>query len=555
MTRFYISAKNSFDLIRIKFFDRPATHKHIIQYNNCDTYAFCHGFIYRSRAFSTIIKLTWYYSYMEAGQLHIPAIVTILHLVNLFCLIVLIRSGIQILYDHPKLYWTDHTSDDNWWLRFGKKIMPRDKLWTARDEAETPPKATLALPGGHHNLGAGRHWHFSAAIIWVITGLIYIGYMVFSGTWSRLIPTSLDIIPQAIDVMGNYLTLNIPEEGAKYNALQQISYAAVVFVLAPVQILTGLAMSPALTSRFPGFLKLFGGQRQVARSLHFLAMVGFSLFILIHVTMTIGFHTYDSIKRFVTGSTSIDFASALTLFLMILILLVVFNIWASMFSLRYPEKLRKLALKFYVPVLKLLFGRMRSRQHYTKKDISEFFRVNGYPPETNEFLQLLKNDFVDWRLKVHGMVETPLELSLDDIKAMRKQTQITKHICIQGWSGIAEWSGVPMRDILKLCKPKKAAKYVVFHCYDVYEDGYPFYSSLRTSDMRDKQTILAYEMNGEKLPLNHGAPIRLRQENKTGYKMAKWIKSIEFVDDFSHIGRGRGGHREDTFMFDWEASI
>ncbi len=138
---------------------------------------------------------------------------------------------------------------------------------------------------------------------------------------------------------------------------------------------------------------------------------------------------------------------------------------------------------------------------------------------------------------------------------MKKQTQITKHICIQGWSGIAEWAGVPMRDIVKLVKPQKQAKYVVFHCYDVYADGYPFYASLRTSDMRDKQTILAYEMNGEPLPLNHGAPIRLRQENKTGYKMAKWIKSIEFVDDFSHIGRGRGGHREDAYLFDWEASI
>ncbi len=153
------------------------------------------------------------------------------------------------------------------------------------------------------------------------------------------------------------------------------------------------------------------------------------------------------------------------------------------------------------------------------------------------------------------MVETPLELSLDEIKAMPSQTQITKHVCIQGWTDIAEWTGVPMRDILKLCQPKKGAEYVIFHCYDVYEDGSKFYAGLRTSDMLDTQTILAYEMNGESLPLNHGAPIRLRQENKTGYKMAKWIKSIEFVDDFSHIGEGRGGHREDHFLFDWEASI
>lgn len=487
--------------------------------------------------------------------LHIPTIIVVLHLINLFCLILLIRSGIQILYDHPKLYWTDHTSDDNWWIKFGKKIMPKDKLWTARDEAEIPPKALLPLPGGFHNLGSGRHWHFVAAILWVLTGVIYVGYMFISGTWDRIVPTSWDVIPQAINVMGSYLTLHILEEGATYNALQQLSYAFMIFIVAPLQILTGLAMSPALTGRFPGLLRPFGGSRQVARSLHFIVMIVFSLFILVHLTMTLGFHTYASIQQFVSGGTSIDFAKALTLFLMIIILLIAFNIWASLFSLRHPKALRSFMLKLYVPALKLLFGRLTSRQHYTKKDISKFFRVNGYPPETKEFNTLRNNNFKDWKLKVHGMVEAPLELSLDDIKAMRKQTQITKHICIQGWSGVAEWAGVPMRDILKLCKPEKKAKYVVFHCYDVYEDGYEFYSSVRTSDMLDTQTILAYEMNGEPLPLNHGAPIRLRVENKTGYKMAKWIKSIEFVDDFSHIGRGLGGHREDTFMFDWEASI
>ena len=492
---------------------------------------------------------------MEEGHLSIPAIITILHLVNLFCLIILVRSGIQILYDHPKLYWTDHTSDENWWIKFGKKVMPKDKLWTARDEAETPPKAMMALPGGNHNLGTGRHWHFTAAILWAITGGIYISYMLLSGEWARLIPTSWEVIPGALTMMGNYLTLNIPPEGASYNPLQQLSYAFIVFILAPVQILTGLAMSPALTGKYPGLLKIFGGQRQIARSLHFLAMIGFSLFILIHVTMTIGFHTYDSIKRFVTGSTDIDFAAALTFFLMIMMLLLVFNIWATMFSLKQPLKIRKALMKLYVPRLRLLFGSMKSRQKYTEADISPFFRVNGYPPETEEFHKLRAGDFKDWRLKVHGMVETPLELSLDQIKSMRKQTQITKHVCIQGWTDIAEWSGVPMRDILKLCKPKKGAIYVIFHSYDVYDDGSEFYAGLRTSDMRDKQTILAYEMNGKTLPLNHGAPIRLRQENKTGYKMAKWIKSIEFVDDFSHIGDGRGGHREDHFLFDWEATI
>lgn len=494
-----------------------------------------------------------YHKIMET--VHLPMLVVIVHLINLFCLLILIRSGIQILYDHPKLYWTDHTSDENWWIRFGKKQMPKDKLWTARDEAEAPPNHVIALPGGEGGFGSGRHWHFTAAIIWVLTGAVYIGYMLMSGEWSRLIPTSWAVFPQAIETLGQYLSLNIPPEGTTYNALQQITYALVVFVLAPVQILSGVAMSPAFIGRFPGYLKLFAGRRQVARSLHFLSMLAFSLFILIHLTITLGLHFYSSVGQFVSGNAGMNVAKAFTVFIILISLIVIFNIWATLFSLRNPIRIRAILIRFYAPIVRALFGSFKSRQYYSRADVSKFFRVNGYPPKTEEYLKLREGHFADYRLKVHGMVENPVELTLDDIKAMKKQTQVTLHNCIQGWSGVAEWSGVPTRDILKLVKPTARAKYVIFHCYDVYPDDYPYYAGVRTSDLKDKQSILAYEMNGEPLPLNHGDPIRLRVENKTGYKMAKWIKAIEFTDDYKKYGRGRGGYREDTLLFDWEASV
>src|SRR5699024_9827622 len=123
------------------------------------------------------------------------------------------------------------------------------------------------------------------------------------------------------------------------------------------------------------------------------------------------------------------------------------------------------------------------------------------------------------------------------------------------WSNIGQWGGVPMREILKRAGPLKNAKYIVFHAYDVDENGYHFYEALRVKDMYDQLSILAYEMNGEPLPLEHGAPLRLRCERKLGYKMVKYIKSIEFVNDFKHLERGRGGYREDNIMFDWDASI
>lgn len=492
---------------------------------------------------------------METESL--PTLIIIAHLVNLFVLIILIRSGIQILYDHPKLYFTDDTEDDNWWLRFGKKLMPKDKLWTSLDEAEDPPKLSMALPGGNHNLGSGRHWHYTAAIVWVTTGLIYLGYLFTSDQWHRLVPTDWGIFSRASDAFFSYLTFNLPvqPDNLPYNALQQLTYFIVVFILAPLMILTGLAMSPALVARFPWFLKFFGGRRQVARSLHFIGMVLISLFIVTHVAMGMLFHFYDSVKKITLGSEDADFALALTIFLSAIILIIIFNIWATYFTLGDQVRLRRILTKFYAPASRLLFGHLKSNQKYKREDISPFFRVNGYPPKTEEYLKLKKEGFKSWQLKVDGLVENKLSLSMDDLKSLPKQEQITKHNCIQGWTGVAEWGGVRMSEIIKLAKPKKSAKYVLFHCYDADPQGALYYSGLRLSDMYDPQTILAYEMNYEKLPEQYGAPLRLRCERKYGYKMAKYLKSIEFTDDFKKVGQGRGGYREDTVFFDWEASI
>lgn len=486
-----------------------------------------------------------------------PLVIVITHLVNLFAIIILIRSGLHILADHPMLYWTDHTRRDNYWLKFGKKKMPKDKLWTAHDEAETSSHIWTMPGGGHHEFGMARNWHFTMAAIWIVTGVIYCGYMLFSGEWRRLIPTSWSVFPDAWNDLIGYLTLHIPPESAfqPYDALQQLTYAGVVFILAPIMILTAIAMSPALMNRFPRYMLLFGNRRQVARSIHFLGMVGFSLFIIIHVAMVSLVYFYRNIKLITFGTTDIDLAAAITVFASALLFILIFNIVATYFTLRHRVGVRKILVGIIQPIIHGIFGRMIPRKTYGKKDISEFFRVNGYPPETKEFYELRDAGYKDWRLKVGGLVENELSLSLDDLRALPYQDQITKHICIQGWSAIGQWGGVHMNEIIKLAKPSPKAKYVIFHAYDVDADGYHFYEGLRMSDMRDPLTILAYEMNWKPLPLEHGAPLRLRVERKLGYKMVKYIKSIEFVEDFKQIERGRGGYREDNVLFDWEASI
>jgi len=493
---------------------------------------------------------------MDSGD-SMPLVIVITHFINSFCIILLIRSGLHILADHPMLYWTDHTRRDNYWLKFGRKVMPKDKLWTAHDEAEISSHVYTLPGGGHKWFGMARNWHFATAILWLVTGAVYWGYMFTTGAWRRLIPTSWSIFPAAWHDLLGYLTFHIPPLSAfqPYDPLQQLTYSGVAFVLPVLMILTALAMSPALMNRFPRYLLIFGGRRQAARSLHFVGMLLFSAFIVIHLTLVALVYFYRNVKLITFGTTHVNFSAALTVLLASLLFLLIFNVVATYFTLNHRVLVRKILVAIMNPVIHATFGWMVPRKTYQKKDVSEFFRVNGYPPETEEFHRLHASGFRDYRLKVEGMVTNELTLSLDDIKRMPRQEQITKHVCIQGWTAIGEWGGMRMQEILDLAKPKTGAKYVVFHAYDVDAGGKPFYEVLRIGDMKDKLSLLAYEMNWKPLDLEHGAPLRLRCERHLGYKMVKYIRAIEFVDSYKGIGDGRGGYREDNVLFDWEATI
>jgi sulfoxide reductase catalytic subunit YedY len=137
---------------------------------------------------------------------------------------------------------------------------------------------------------------------------------------------------------------------------------------------------------------------------------------------------------------------------------------------------------------------------------------------------------------------------------INKQEQVTEHYCIQGWTAVGEWASIPMGYIIEQCKPLESARYVVFRSYQ-YTAGDEFYEVLDLEVAKHPQTILAYEMNGEPLDIGHGAPLRLRVETQLGYKMVKWLKSIEFVNDYKNIGMGQGGHREDHMYYSPRAGI
>jgi methionine sulfoxide reductase catalytic subunit len=483
-------------------------------------------------------------------NLDFPYWIRFAHFINIIFITLLIRSGIEILSALPKLYFNDHAKPGTEWIKFTRKKMPQDKLWISLEEEESFP-SLVALPG-HKNLGLGRHWHFFSIVFWIANGAAYYILLFTSNEWQRLIPTSWDIFPQAIHTALMYATFHFPPPGNPYNPIQQLSYFVVVFLLGPFMIATGAAMSPAIDARFPWYPRIFRG-RQVARSLHFLGMVAFVLFIIVHLTMVIIERFSDNMGNIVFGHAT-SFGVAAGLFALFVIAVVVVNVWATGVSLRKPRLIQNALDVVLVPTKWILFHKTISRQQIPKSKVSLFFRVNGYPPDTQEYKELLKKNFANWKLNVYGLVQSPLELSLSDLHMMRKQEQVTEHYCIQGWTAIGGWGGVPMRYIIEKCKPLQSARYVVFRSYQ-YADGDEFYEVLDLEIVKHPQTILAYEMNGEPLDIGHGAPLRLRVETQLGYKMVKWLRSIEFVNDYKDIGMGQGGHREDHMYYSPRAGI
>jgi sulfoxide reductase catalytic subunit YedY len=483
------------------------------------------------------------------ARVDFPLWLRLTHVFNILWITLMMRSGIQILFSLPKLYWKDDAIPGREWLKFTRKQLPKDRIWVSLDEEEPAPR-WLALPG-ERLLGLGRHWHFAVAMGWILTGAIYVVLLFTSSEWHRLIPTSWSIFPHAWHALVDYLSLKLPPAGSPYNGLQKLSYFVVVFVVAPLSILTGIAMSPAWIGRFPWYLRIFGG-KQAARSIHFICLVIFILFTIVHTAMVIVHGLATEFARMALGSEQHSHTTALIVGLVVLAVIAAIHVLATVTSNRHPRAVVNTLGHLVHPVQRGL-SRMKSSQHYREEDISTFHRLNGYPPETERYAQFAENDFRDWRLDVTGLVENPLELSLDDLRGLERRDQITKHNCIQGWTSIAKWSGVPLTALIELARPRPEARYAVFHGMDdkassgaeaEMKEGY-FYEVVDVRLLRHPQTILAYEMNDRPLPVPHGAPLRLRLEVQLGFKMVKWLRAIEFVQDYAHIGEGHGGWRED----------
>src|SRR5215471_17640828 len=188
-----------------------------------------------------------------------------MHFFNLFLMFLIIRAGIQIFADHPRLYWNVNCTPGTEWFRFQTPV-PTGRIWTAKDDSVSLP-GWLGIPGLRHSIGLARWWHFSFDLLWLINGLAFYVLLFATGQWQRLVPRDWTVIPNAISTALQYMSLTFPENKGwtQYNGLQILAYFVAVFIAAPLAPITGLLQAPSIAARFG-----FGWgpiNRQVARTI------------------------------------------------------------------------------------------------------------------------------------------------------------------------------------------------------------------------------------------------------------------------------------------------
>jgi DMSO/TMAO reductase YedYZ molybdopterin-dependent catalytic subunit len=190
-----------------------------------------------------------------------------------------------------------------------------------------------------------------------------------------------------------------------------------------------------------------------------------------------------------------------------------------------------------------------SAREFPPSEISNPPFVNGDPPKDEAFRRLQAGGFADWRLAVDGMVARPASFSIADLKSQPSRSQITHLACEEGWSYIAQWTGVPLSHVLDQVGILPQARYVVYFSIDD-----EWWDSVDMADALHPQTLIAFGMNGGDLPVGNGGPLRLRVPRQLGYKNVKYITRLTATDDLKQFGKGLGSAAPEA-GYAWYAGI
>lgn len=470
-------------------------------------------------------------------------LVRVTHWTSALSFLVLVLSGIAILLAHPRLYWGEVGAVG------GPSLI------------DLPLPFVLELP----IRGPGRYLHFLAAWVIVFTGLVYVARGLVARHFRNLLPARDQLAFGAIGrVIRGHLRFERSNEAefATYNVLQRLSYTTVVFVVIPLMIWTGLAMSPAVTSVFPSLVTALGGQ-QTARTVHFFVACTLVLFLVVHVAMVwlTGFRR--RMRAMITGRGPTEthaiaraglsrrevIKAGLGALAGVGAFGVVFRV-ADRYGLipANHHGIYGLSETLTYAGQRLLTKLPSMAREFDRSQISQVAPVNGRAPTTEPYQQLMAGGFADWRLQIEGMVARPSSLSLAELKSFPQRSQITHQACEEGWSFIAEWTGVPLSHVLEHVGIHPDARYVFVFAFDGWWD------SIDMDDALHPQTLLTYAMNGPELPPDHGAPLRIKVPRQLGYKNIKYLSRIMVTDSAKGIGDGLGSSSP-AAGFSWYAGI
>jgi len=275
------------------------------------------------------------------------------------------------------------------------------------------PSGQVGLPGLRHSIGLARWWHLSVDALWLLNGVIFYVLLFATGRWERLIPTSWDVFPNALSTLVQYLSLNWPAEHGwvAYNGLQLIAYFTTVFLPAPLALITGLGMSPALSTRFKAISRVFS--IQTARSLHFLVLVWFLVFIVIHVALVFTTGVLVNLNHIYAGRTD-DSWVGFWLFAASMVVVIAGWVAATSFTIRHPRVVQRVGQAIIGPVQHLFEHVDPKPGKYSERDMSPYFWHNGVYPESDEYKALFDGNFADYRLRIYL-----------DFRGFRRRSELT----------------------------------------------------------------------------------------------------------------------------------
>jgi thiosulfate reductase cytochrome b subunit len=266
---------------------------------------------------------------------------------------------------------TRHSTPGKDWFRFQKPV-PADPMWTAKQDSISLP-GQVGLPGIRHSIGLARWWHLGVDTLWLLNGMVFYVLLFATGQWRRLVPTSWDVFPHAGSALIQYLSLDWPTETGwvAYNGLQLIAYFITVFVAAPLALITGLGMSPALSTRFKRISKVLS--IQTARSLHFLVLIWFLVFIVSHGALVFTIGLLRNLN-YLYGGRNEDSWVGFWVFAASMVVAIAGWVTATPFTLRHPRVVQRVGYALIGPAQRLFEHVDATPGDYTDGDVSPYFK-------------------------------------------------------------------------------------------------------------------------------------------------------------------------------------